>query len=51
MTESEQQQYLADSWCEINGGGIVTPDQVKAILAIEKQVREEDTLRAEKPKE
>ena len=28
MNKEEKDQYLIDSWCEINGGGIVTQDQI-----------------------
>jgi hypothetical protein len=30
-------QHLIDSWCEINGGGVVTPDQLEAVKQVEEE--------------
>ena len=43
---SEIENYLADCWCEINGGGVVTEDQTKAMEEV-KRMYQKYTYRAE----
>lgn len=38
MTKEEIEQFLADFWVEINGGGVITYDQIVAMEKIKKKL-------------